>query len=166
MFGILITSAVITWHFVYLTVLFFFMLFSFMVAITGWMVHSLLREANDRAVGLWRWRREGGGEVPPSVWQTEAKADRRPQLSSLCEAGGLWRGHPPVLFPLPSLDDGDGRVVVGGGDVGGLFSLFWHCLWWSRWSGTTHSSCRWRLTGWGHKRPAVVTKRHELKRAG
>lgn len=56
MFGILITSAVYTWHFVYLTVLFlsfFVLIFSSMVVITGWMVRSLLREANDRALRLW-----------------------------------------------------------------------------------------------------------------
>lgn len=51
MFGILITS-VFTWHFVYVTVL-FFLLFSSMAAITGGMIHSLLREANDRAARLW-----------------------------------------------------------------------------------------------------------------
>lgn len=58
MFRILITSAVYMWHFVYLTVLLFFCYFSSMVAITGWMVHSLLQEANDRAMRLW----DGGKE--------------------------------------------------------------------------------------------------------
>lgn len=51
MFGILITS-VFTWHFVYVTVL-FFLLFSSMAAITGGMIHGLLREADDRAARLW-----------------------------------------------------------------------------------------------------------------
>lgn len=120
MFRLLITFslAVYTWHFVYLTVLFFFsfffLLFSFMVALTGWMVRGLLREVSDIAV--W-WKREEGGEVPPSVWQTEALADRRPQLSSLCEAGGLCGERRSVLFPLPSLFGW--RWVAGRGRGGG-----------------------------------------------
>ena len=49
------------------------------------------------------------------------KADRRPQLSSLYEAAGLWRGHPPVLFLLPSLDGGGGRVMKAWGESWFLF---------------------------------------------
>lgn len=59
-----------------------------------------------------RWRRDEEGGVLPSVWRTEAKADRQPQLSSLYVAGGLWQGHRPVLFPLPSLDGGGGEVIM------------------------------------------------------
>lgn len=86
------------------------------------MVHSLLGEANDRAVRLLRWRRDEEGGVLPSVWRTEAKADRQPQLSSLYVAGGLWQGHRPVLFPLPSLDGGSGGVIMEVGRGCFLFS--------------------------------------------
>lgn len=113
MFGILITSAVYTWHFVYVTVLFCFFLgyFSFMVVL--WSAASY-REAKTTE----RWHSE-----MEEKRRRRPKADRQPQLSSQYEAAGLWRGHPPVLFLLPSLDGGGGGVGHEG--VGGVvFSFF------------------------------------------
>lgn len=71
MFGILITS-VFTWHFVYLTVLFFSVIFFY----GG---YNWLNDPQPLTRGEWqsgetlRWRREE--EVRLSVWQTEANVD-------------------------------------------------------------------------------------------
>lgn len=92
MFGIRITS-VFTWHFVYLTVLFFFLLFSSTVAIMGWMSRSLLREADDRAVRLW-----DGGEKKEvfQMWTTST-------LQSVWSWGSLMRS---ALCPFPPFFSG------------------------------------------------------------
>lgn len=160
MFRILITSAVYMWHFVYLTVLLFFCYFSSMVAITGWMVHSLLQEANDRAMRLW----DGGKEKEEeSCCPSDRQRWRwtRKLSSPVCGGRSLTRTsacpfHPPL--------SGWRRWWDGlTGWLGGLISLFWHCLWWSKWSSTTLA----HLADEGEDaNVSVFTKQHRPKQAG
>lgn len=75
----------------------------------------------------------GGGEVPSSVPQTEAKVDKiTSALQSVCEAGDLCRGHGRVLFAPSLLWMVDVVTVVGLGvgrrGGGGLCFLFRYCL--------------------------------------
>lgn len=151
MFGILITS-VFTWHFVYLTVLFFFLLFSSMVAITGWMIHSLLQEANDRVARLW-----DGGEKKKS----DCLSDKQRPTWTTSALQSVWSGRSltrTLTCPLSLFFSGWWGFVffsfsdVASDDPGGPAPPYF--------------PARWRLTGWGQKHPAVATKRHELKRAG
>lgn len=129
MFGILITSAVYTWHFVYLTVL-FFLLFSFVVAITGWMVHGLWPEVNDRVVRLWdggdkkeekshrlpdRQRRRRTDNLSALVCMRWEVCDEDFHLSSFPSflwmvevAGGSWGGGVCFLFSDVASDDPGG----------------------------------------------------------
>lgn len=153
MFGILITS-VFTWHFVYVTVLFFSVIFFY----GG---YNRRNDPQPLTRGEWqsgktlRWRREEE-VVLLSVWETDT--DVVNLHSPVCVK--QWFSEDDTnMSPCPlSSRDGVGWSVY--------FVLFWRCVWWLGWSGTTQSSCGWQLTGWGHKRLAVATKRHKLKRAG
>lgn len=158
MFGILITS-VFTWHFVYLTVL-FFRLFSSMVAITGRMIHSLLQEANDRVVRLW----DGGEKKSCSL------SDKQRPTWTTSTLQSVWSGRSLARTPT-------GRLSfffsggAGGQGFGGFVPFYFFSI-----SDIASDDpggpapptfpARWRLTGWGHQRPAVATKRHKLKRVG
>lgn len=132
MFGILITSAVYTWHFVYLTVLFlsffqfffFVLVFSCMVVITGWMVRSLLREANDRVLRLW----DGGEEKEEESRHPSGRQKRRrtDNLNSLvyirwevCDERIELSFFPLTHLELVEAMDGVGR----GGGRGFVFSF-------------------------------------------
>lgn len=93
MSGILITS-VFTWRFVYLTVL-FFLLFSSIVAISGWMIHSLAQEADSRAAGLW----VGGDDPLQSVRsrRTLTKTSTCP-LPLILSGWRRWRAASLLFF--------------------------------------------------------------------
>lgn len=135
MFGILITS-VFTWHFVYLTVLFFLLIFFY----GG---YNWQNDPQPLARGKWqsgetlRWRRE---EVLQSVWQTETNVDNL--NSPVCvkrEISGKDTDMSSFLFLLWWCR---WSVVLGVLFLFIFFFHFWHCLWWSRWSSTTHLSCK------------------------
>lgn len=155
MFGILITS-VFTWHFVYVTVLFFSVIF-FYGGYNGRNDPQPLTRGEWQSGKTLRWRREEE-VVPLPVWRTDA--DVVNLHSPVCVKQGFSEDD-TNMSSCPLLL---GMAWGGRGSV--YFVLFWCRVWWFGWSGTTESSCGWRLTGWGHKRLAVATKRHKLKRAG
>lgn len=136
MFRILITSAVYTWHFVYLTVLLFFCYFSSKwLLLAEWSTASYKRQMTERWDSEMEERRRRRSPAVPLTDRGEG-GHATSVLQSV--VGGLWRGDRPVLFTLPCLDGEGGGMVVGlTGWLGGLISLFWHCLWWSKWSSTT-----------------------------
>lgn len=153
MFGILITSAVNTWR-LYTWQFFFSDIFFY--GGNNWLNGpQRLARGEWRSGETLRWRRE-------KEEKSHHLSDRQTPsiLQFVCGGRSVTR---TLICPFPSFLLWEVEVVEV---VGRLSSLFWCCLWWSRWSGTTLSFCWWRLTGWGHKCPAVVTKRHKLKRAG
>lgn len=117
MFGILITSAVYTWHFVYLTVLFFFFYVIFFYG-----GYNGLNGPQPLTRGSETWRREEGGELPPTCRQTDNLNSPVCMRREVCD-----EDIDLSSFPLPSLDEcgGGGVVMCGrGGEVSFLFSDF------------------------------------------
>ncbi len=127
MFGILITSAVYTWHFVYLTVLFFFLNAIFFYGGYNWLdgpqpftggewkrggtedggeeEEEKSRRLSDRQ----RRRRTDNLNSPVCVRREACDEDIHPSLLWMVEVAGwsFWRGRWRVCFLFSDVDSDD-----------------------------------------------------------
>lgn len=117
MFRILITSAVYTWHFVYLTVLFFFSA----IFLLWWLLLAEWSTASHRRQMTEWWDSEGGGEEEEEEEEKSRPLRRRwtHSLSSpVCGGRSVTRGSTRAFHP-PSVV---GWLQVGGRPGRCLFS--------------------------------------------